>query len=105
MDDIVDRLNGRYSIGPHLPNGEPEFGWRQFQATPINKEAADIIERLRLALAGLSASYVARSGLDWHPQESAAYIIAQEALALGRGVRREDTFTQMFDAECARRLE
>jgi len=50
MTDIVDRLRGRYSICPHLPNGEPEFGWRQFQATPINLEAADEIEKLRKAL-------------------------------------------------------
>lgn len=50
-DDIVERLRGRYAMGPHLPNGEPEFGWRQFQATPINVEAADEITRLRAKLA------------------------------------------------------
>lgn len=50
MDDIVDRLRGRYAMGPHQPNGLPEFGWRQFQATPINLEAADEIARLRGAL-------------------------------------------------------
>lgn len=43
---LVDRLRGRYANGPTLPNGEPEFGWREFPAPPIQKEAADEIERL-----------------------------------------------------------
>jgi|DEB0MinimDraft_3_1074331.scaffolds.fasta_scaffold39627_2 hypothetical protein len=47
MEDIVQRLRGQYSAGPH---GSPEFGWRQFEATPINLEAADEIERLRTQL-------------------------------------------------------
>lgn len=50
MTDIVDRLRGKYSVGPHLPNGNPEFGWRQFQVTPINLEAAEYIESLRARL-------------------------------------------------------
>lgn len=29
-DRLVDRLRGQYACGPHLPNGNPEFGWRQF---------------------------------------------------------------------------
>ena len=52
VGDLVDRLRGRYPMGPHLPNGEPEFGWRQFGATPINLEAADEIEKLRLLADG-----------------------------------------------------
>jgi hypothetical protein len=47
---LVDRLRGNYAMGPHLPNGAPEFGWRQFQAPPIQHEAAAEIERLRDAL-------------------------------------------------------
>ena len=47
MDDLVDRLYGRYSMGPHLPNGFPEFGIRQFETTPINREAAEHIIELR----------------------------------------------------------
>jgi hypothetical protein len=47
---LVDRLRGKYASGPHLPNGLPEFGWRQFQATPINLEAATRIEALEAAL-------------------------------------------------------
>jgi len=46
-DRLVDRLRGKYASGPHLPNGNPEFGWRQFQAPPIQHEAAAEIERLR----------------------------------------------------------
>jgi hypothetical protein len=49
-DRLVDRLRGQYAMGPHLPNGNPEFGWRQFQAPPIQHEAAAEIERLRKAI-------------------------------------------------------
>lgn len=45
-DKLVDRLRGKYACGPHLPNGNPEFGWRQFQAPPIQHEAAARIEEL-----------------------------------------------------------
>lgn len=44
---LVDRLRGKYAVGPILPNGEPEFGWRQMPAPPIQQEAADVIERLQ----------------------------------------------------------
>jgi hypothetical protein len=47
---LVDRLRGKYASGPHLPNGRPEFGWRQFEAPPIQHEAADRIEELEAAL-------------------------------------------------------
>lgn len=47
---LVDRLRGRYASGPHLPNGKPEFGWRQFEAPPIQHEAASEIERLQSEL-------------------------------------------------------
>ena len=83
---LVDRLRGKYASGPHLPNGikvvhvhpggqaivgnvvsgasgvqggvNPEFGWRQFQAPPIQHEAAARIEALeaRIATAGALAS-------------------------------------------------
>ena len=49
-DRLVDRLRGKYASGPHLPNGNPEFGWRQFQAPPIQHEAAKRIEELEAAL-------------------------------------------------------
>lgn len=45
-DRLVDRLRGKYASGPHLPNGNPEFGWKQFQAPPIQHEAAARIEEL-----------------------------------------------------------
>lgn len=47
---LVDRLRGKYASGPHLPNGNPEFGWRQFQAPPIQHEAAERIETLETLL-------------------------------------------------------
>lgn len=43
---LVDRLRGKYANGPTLENGEPEFGWRQFETPPIQHEAADEIEQL-----------------------------------------------------------
>ena len=45
-DKLVDRLRGKYASGPHLPNGKPEFGWKQFEAPPIQHEAAARIEAL-----------------------------------------------------------
>lgn len=44
---LTDRLRGKYAVGPTLPNGEPEFGWRQHEVPPIQKEAADKIDELR----------------------------------------------------------
>jgi hypothetical protein len=44
---LTDRLRGRYANGPILPNGEPEFGWRQMPTVSIQIEAANEIERLR----------------------------------------------------------
>lgn len=52
-DSLCDRLRGNYAIGPHLPNGKPEFGWRQFEAPPIQHEAADRIEEQEAALTTL----------------------------------------------------
>jgi hypothetical protein len=50
---LVDRLRGKYASGPHLPNGKPEFGWRQFEAPPIQHEAAAEIERLTAIVSDL----------------------------------------------------
>lgn len=45
---LVDRLRGKYACGPTLSNGEPEFGWRQHETPPVQHEAADEIERIRV---------------------------------------------------------
>lgn len=60
-DKLTDRLRGKYACGPHLPNGNPEFGWRQFQAPPIQHEAAERIEALEAMLraAGHSEAQIA----------------------------------------------
>ena len=52
---LVDRLRGKYASGPHLPNGNPEFGWKQFQAPPIQHEAANRIELLEAALHAINS--------------------------------------------------
>lgn len=70
-ENITDRLRCRYALGPIMPNGEPEFGWRDFSGpaidgmtlpTPLMLEAAEAIaardaeiERLREALSELVA--------------------------------------------------
>lgn len=50
VDRLTDRLRGNYACGPHLPNGRPEFGFRQFQAPPIQHEAAVVLDLLVAAL-------------------------------------------------------
>lgn len=49
-DKLTDRLCGRYARGPTMPNGEPEFGWFDFNVPPIQREAADRIEQLERLL-------------------------------------------------------
>lgn len=56
-NNLTDRLRGRYACGPTMPNGEPEFGWREFPTPPVQAEAADHIERLQAALAGMLDSF------------------------------------------------
>ncbi len=41
---LTDRLRGKYACGPIMPNGEPEFGWRQFETPPVQHEAATALE-------------------------------------------------------------
>lgn len=52
---LVDRLRGKYAVGPTMQNGEPEFGWQQHETPPIQYEAADLIERQALEIARLVA--------------------------------------------------
>lgn len=61
-DRLTDRLRGRYAVGPTLPNGEPEFGWREHKTPPIQHEAAAEIERLRNLLEAI-APFAAIGGL------------------------------------------
>ncbi len=42
---LVDRLRGQYALG-----AQPECGFKQFEAPPIQQEAADRIEALETAL-------------------------------------------------------
>lgn len=59
MSDITNRLRGKYPLGPIGEDGEPEFGWRQFDRTtlpPIHGEAADEIDRLNRRIAELESN-------------------------------------------------
>lgn len=51
---LTDRLRGKYACGPTLPNGEPEFGWRENWAPPIQHEAAARIETLEADVSTLT---------------------------------------------------
>lgn len=69
---LVDRLRGKYANGPTMANGEPEFGWREFPTPPIQHEAADEIEGLRLELAGPYLVY-SNQNRAWWRANSAGY--------------------------------
>lgn len=44
---LIERLRGKYPIGPIQEDGEPEFAYRVFDGLPpIHAEAADELERL-----------------------------------------------------------
>lgn len=55
-NNFLNRLRGKYACGPTLANGEPEFGYREFQTPPIQHEAAAMIEDLRSRLAAMQAA-------------------------------------------------
>ena len=66
MNTIANRLRGKYPLGPFQANGEPEFGWRQFdiddlpeelmtRPSAIMREAASYIERLEEVLKAYEA--------------------------------------------------
>lgn len=70
--DISDRLRCRYPMGPIMPNGEPEFGWRDFSGaapegmvlpTALMLEAANHIDAQAAEIAALRQS--------WQPIETA----------------------------------
>lgn len=43
---LVDRLRGRYPIGKMMPDGKPEFGWKDYGSSPVQEIAANEIDRL-----------------------------------------------------------
>lgn len=63
MDDLTHRLRCKYPMGPIQPNGEPEFGWRDFSGpaegvvlpTAIMLEAAGRIDQQQRTLANIKA--------------------------------------------------
>lgn len=78
-DKLVDRLRGKYASGPHLPNGNPEFGWRQFQSPPIQHDAAARIEKLEAALRAMFDQYEGVFDMALpHPHQSDAAKRAEE---------------------------
>jgi hypothetical protein len=69
---LVDRLRGKYASGPHLPNGRPEFGWRQFEAPPIQHEAANRMEELEIRVAVLETAARVVTSFDWSDNDEDA---------------------------------
>jgi hypothetical protein len=108
MDDLVDRLQGKYAIGPHLPNGMPEFGFRQFEAPPIQHEAAAEITRLRARVAELTEDRV-KSVLPLGPQIDTAVARAEAAearvteLTVALATARADAYEQAAQVVDARK--
>lgn len=75
-NNLVDRLRGKYACGPMLPNGQPEFGWRQFETPPICYEAAAEVERLNADLALCRAE---RDAADQVSMTARRFVTAMEA--------------------------
>jgi hypothetical protein len=72
-DRLTDRLRGRYAVGPTMPNGEPEFGWRVHEVAPIQKEAADAIDRLSVQLESVRRTAIeacARTLTESYPEHA-----------------------------------
>lgn len=62
---LVNRLRGKYAIGPVLPNGEPQFGWKIHDGLcPIHQEAANRIETLEADAKRLN--WLERMGFSTH---------------------------------------
>jgi hypothetical protein len=59
VDRLTDRLVGKYACGPTMANGEPEFGYRQFETAPVQHEAAAHILGLETSLHAAEQSLVA----------------------------------------------
>ncbi len=78
---LVDRLRGKYASGPHLPNGKPEFGWKQFQAPPIQHEAAERIEALEAALRRIYGAVYDPEGMS--DAKTLDLVLALSGAALG----------------------
>lgn len=81
--DISDRLRCRYPMGPIMPNGEPEFGWRDFSGaapegmvlpTALMLEAANHIDAQAAEIEALRQ--------PWQPIETAPRALG--TLILGR---------------------
>ena len=70
---LTDRLRGRYAKGPTLPNGEPEFGWSEFETPPIQHEAAAEIERLQDEIHYFKTEYQDECGIAQYRELARIY--------------------------------
>lgn len=75
-DTLVDRLRGKYEVGP-----DAEFGTRDFSKfiPPISLEAADYIEELEDELAN-AIEYIENSGIDWNEIKSNPIMITLQQI-------------------------
>lgn len=88
-EKITDRLRCRYALGPIMPNGEPEFGWRDFSGpalegmvlpTPIMLEAAKAIDAKDAEIVRLRKAIVDLISADNHQDYGKALHDARTAL-------------------------
>ena len=70
VDRLTDRLRGNHACGPHMPNGRPEFGFRQFQAPPIQHEAAAVLDALVEALRPFAWYFEVNDCNDMHGSDA-----------------------------------
>jgi len=89
---LTDRLRGKYASGPTMPNGEPEFGWRQFETPPIQHEAAKHIERLWIALTEAEASF------EFIRLTLIKYLEEPERLAFWKAVEARDSIRSLANS-------
>lgn len=98
---LTDRLRGKYAKGPTMPDGEPEFGWSQFETPPIQHEAADAIDALQARVkeleSGIAHAQYRSDNCDAENQSLYNRLEAVESRAL-RAEQERDVFeTQLPD--------
>lgn len=79
--DLINRLRGRYAVGPIMANGEPEFGYRQFDKLPdgkclpaIHGEAANALERAQADRSALLGALKATITAAEHAYHTGAFV-------------------------------
>jgi hypothetical protein len=98
-DRLTDRLRGKYACGPAMPDGEPEFGWRQFEAPAIQHEAATALDLLQAELAALEKARDEWKAEYFRRHEDAANNMCRALTAEVSLERARDALHQISDLQ------